>query len=395
MQYRTFGKLGFKVSALGFGTMRLPVKGNKVDEPEAVEMIRCAVDHGVNFIDTAHIYHGGDSELIVGRALKDGYRKNVKLATKMPVWKVETAADFDFFLNEQLDKLQVDYLDFYLLHSLNRSSWRKIYNLGVLKWFENTVADGRIRYPAFSFHDNLESFREIIDAYDWPMCLIQHNFIDLENQAGAKGLRYAAEKGTAVAVMEPLLGGNLAVPPASVKPVWEKAVRKRDAVEWAMMWLWNQPEVSVVLSGMSTMKQLLDNIGYADRSAVGSLSAAELALFDEARARYEELTAIPCTDCGYCMPCPQSVDIPGNISNYNNIIKFNQYEAARSKYKWWKHAYESGGFLKNDVRAVNCISCGQCEEKCPQTISISRWMPVIHKVLDQGKPFIKRLDYRG
>ena len=274
MQYRTFGKLDFKGSALGFGAMRLPVKENKVDEPEAIKMIRYAIDQGVNYVDTAYAYHDGDSELIVGKALKDGYREKVKLATKMPIWKVETAADFDRFLNEQLDKLQVEYLDFYLLHSLNKNSWRRIRDLGILEWFEKAVADGRIRYPAFSFHDDFEAFKEIIDAYDWPMCLIQHNFIDIENQAGTKGLRYAAGKGTAVVVMEPLLGGNLAVPPASIRPIWDKAKKRKNAVEWALSWLWNQPEVSVVLSGMSSMEQLKENISYADRSAICVLTPA-------------------------------------------------------------------------------------------------------------------------
>jgi len=392
MQYRTFGKLDFKGSALGFGAMRLPVLEHQVDEPEAIKMIRYAIDQGVNYIDTAYAYHDGDSELIVGKALKDGYREKVKLATKMPVWKVETTADFDRYLNEQLNKLQVEYLDFYLLHSLNKSNWRKIRDLGILEWFNNAVADGRIRYPAFSFHDDLETFKEIIDAYHWPMCLMQYNYIDIENQAGTAGLRYAAEKGTAVVVMEPLLGGNLAVPPASIKPIWDKAAIKRTAVEWALMWLWDQPEIVMVLSGMSNMEQLQENISYADRAAIGILTPAELSLFEAARTRYEELTAIPCTDCGYCMPCPQNVDIPENISNYNSIIKFEQFMAARGKYKWWKHVYDTKGFLTHDIRAASCISCGECEEKCPQEIQISRWMPIIHEVLDQKKPFVKKLD---
>jgi uncharacterized protein len=392
MQYRKLGRIDFEVSALGFGAMRLPIKDHKVDEPEAIKMIRYAIDHGVNYIDTAYAYHDGDSELIVGKALKNGYREKVKLATKMPVWKVETAADFDRFLNEQLNKLQVDYLDFYLLHSLGKDNWARIRDLGILNWYEKTVADGRIRYPAFSFHDEFDAFKEIIDAYPWPMCLIQHNYMDIENQAGTKGLRYAAEKGTAVAIMEPLLGGNLAVAPASIQSIWDIAENKRTPVEWALQWLWNQPEVSVVLSGMSTMDQVKENIGYADRSKIGILNPAELAIIDKVRIRYQELTTIPCTDCGYCMPCPQNVDIPQNIANYNNGIMFDQYDAVRGRYKWWKHVYDSNGFLKHDIRAVNCTSCGECEEKCPQGIPISRWMPVIHEVFEQKKPFVKKLE---
>lgn len=390
MQYRKFGRLNFQVSALGFGAMRLPTVEEKINESEAIKMIRYAVDHGVNYIDTAYPYHEGASEGLVGRALSEGYREKVKLATKLPGWKVESAGDFDRFLNEQLERLDVKTVDFYLLHSLNKESWPKLRDLGVLKWLERAVNDGRIRYPGFSFHDNCDTFKEIVDAFDWPMCLIQYNYMDVENQAGIEGLRYAAGKGIAVAVMEPLLGGNLVAPPAAVQAIWDRAPINRTPVEWALQWLWNQPEVSTVLSGMSAMEQVRENIGYAAASGAGILTPAELDLVDEVRTAYTSLSAIPCSDCRYCMPCPHNVNIPHNLTNYNDGIKYDKHEASRKHYRWLEKAYKKGNLAK-DIRAAQCVSCGECEPKCPQKIPISNWMPVIHEVLSGKKPFVTQL----
>lgn len=391
MQYRPFGKLDFQVSALGFGAMRLPMKDGKIEETEATQMLRYAIDHGVNYVDTAYPYHDGASEGFVGRALKDGYREKVKVATKLPSWLVKTADDFDKYLNEQLERLQLPYVDFYLLHALNKENWPKLRELGVLEWAEKAIADGRFRHLAFSFHDDHEAFKEIVDAYDWSMCQIQYNYMDVENQAGTEGLKYAAAKGIAVVVMEPLLGGKLVNPPEPIQAIWDKAAQKRNPTDWALQWIWNHPEVSTVLSGVSTMDQTQENVSYAAASRVGLLTQDELALFDQVRAKYKELIAIPCTGCRYCMPCPQGVDIPGNIATYNDGITFDKPDSSRGQYGWWKYAYEVQKLFDEDIRAEKCVQCGACETHCPQQIPITRWMETIHGVLGEGKPYVKSL----
>jgi uncharacterized protein len=264
MQYRKFGNLGFEVSALGFGAMRLPEKHDAIDEAHATGMLRYAVDHGVNYVDTAYPYHAGKSEEFVGRALRDGYREKVKLATKLPSWLVKEAGDFDKFLNIQLARLGLDYVDFYLLHALNKSNWAALRDLGVLDWAEKAIRSGRFRHLAFSFHDDLETFKKIIDEYDWPMCQIQYNYVDVENGAGTAGLRYAASKGIAVVVMEPLLGGRLIAPPPPVQAIWDAASVRRSAAGWGLHWLWNQGEVATVLSGVSNQAQTEENVALAE-----------------------------------------------------------------------------------------------------------------------------------
>lgn len=390
MQYRKFGKLDFQVSALGFGAMRLPTKEGKIDEPEATRMLRYAIDKGVNYVDTAYNYHGGTSEGFVGRALKEGYRDKVKVATKLPCWEVQDASDFDKYLDKQLKRLEMDYIDFYLLHSLNKKSWHKVRDFGVLEWAEKAIANGKFKHLAFSFHDSVDVFKEIIDEYNWPMCQIQYNFMDIENQAGIEGLRYAAEKGIAVVIMEPLLGGNLVEPPLPIQSIWDQAPHRRSPVDWSLQWLWNQAEVTTVLSGMSTMKHVEENIAYAAVSGVGTLTSDELSVFDKVRAKYGELGVIPCTGCRYCMPCPQGVDIPRNFANYNDGIRYNKQESARGEYGWWKQAYEER-INTHDIRAVQCAACGECEANCPQQIPVSKWMPAIHSVLGEGKPFVTKL----
>jgi predicted aldo/keto reductase-like oxidoreductase len=385
MRYRKFGKLDWEVSALGFGCMRFPIKGEEhsnIDEPEATRMLHYAINHGVNYLDTAYPYHGGNSELVVGRALRGGYREKVKLATKLPCWKVEVWEDFDRFLNEQIEKLQTDRIDFYLLHSLNEKSWPKMRDLGVLKWAEGAIADGRIGHLGFSFHDKYEVFQEIIDAYDgWTFCQIQYNYMDIENQAGTKGLQYAASRGLAVVIMEPILGGRLVNPPQPIQNLWNTSAKKRTPADWALQWLWNQPEVSVVLSGMSTMEHVKENVASADVSAVNTLTAEERALIERVREKYVELCPIPCTKCEYCMPCPNGVDIPHNFDTYNQGIMYDKPDYARRAYTW----------IPEDARASACIQCRECEELCPQSILISEWMPCVHEVLGEGQPYVCEL----
>lgn len=386
MQYRKFGTLDFNVSALGFGAMRLPTKkaGDKrvVDEDEARKMLYYAIDNGVNYIDTAYPYHDGQSEVFVGKALKDGYRDKVKVATKLPSWLVKETSDFDKLFNEQLERLQTEYVDFYLLHTLNADLWPKIRDLGVIEWAENQIRQGRIGHLGFSFHDKQPVFLEIVDAYDWTFCQIQYNYMDIEEQAGTAGMKHAASKGIAVVVMEPILGGRLVDPPQRIQALWEKAEIKRTPADWALQWLWNQPEISTVLSGMSTMQHTEENVASAKTSKVGLLTDVELALVDQVREQYKALSAIPCTACEYCLPCPSGVNIPRNFGTYNMGLMYDKPEDAREGYNRW---------MPEDQRAANCVQCGECDPKCPQQIPISHWMPVVHDVLGNGQPYRKSL----
>ncbi len=377
MQYRSFGRLNWKPSALGFGAMRLPLRGqnpSEIDEEEATRMIRYAIDHGVNYVDTAYPYHDGASEALVGRALKDGYRERVHLATKLPCWMVKSVEDMDRYLNEQLERLQVTSLDFYLLHSLQKDHWHRMHELGVLQWAERAMANGYFRYLGFSFHDGFEVFREIVDAYDWAFCQIQYNYMDEENQAGLKGLHYAAARGLAVVVMEPIRGGQLAAAPAPVAALWDTASRKRAPAEWALQWIWNHPEVSVVLSGMSTMDQVVQNIASAERSGIGTLPADELQLVAQVRNAYRALCPIPCTACGYCQPCPNDVYIPALFETYNEGVMYESLENARQTYNWF-----------NKGQRTNCLECGECEKKCPQGIPIMTWLKTVGQALGETK----------
>jgi len=375
MQYRRFGKLDWEVSVLGFGAMRLPLvdkETGKVDEPEAKRMMRYAVDHGVNYIDTAYPYHEGQSEVIVGNTLKDGYREKVKVATKLPVWLVEDEAGFDRHLNEQLERLQIEKIDFYLLHGLNSLSWPKVRDMGVIRWAEGAMADGRFDYLSFSFHDNFETFKQIVDDYDnWAMAQVQYNYMDVDYQAGRRGVEYAANKGLAVVVMEPLRGGWLAKAPGPVAEVWESATQKRSAVEWALLWVWNQPEVSLALSGMSTMEQVVENVAIADRARPGILTAEELTLVDRTREAYKGLAPIPCTNCRYCMPCSSGVEISSIFQMYNEAMMYENPRAARLAY----------GELKEEQRADQCTECGECMDACPQEMDIPEWLKKAHMFL--------------
>jgi predicted aldo/keto reductase-like oxidoreductase len=353
-------------------------------------MLHYAIDHGVNYVDTAIHYHGSNSERFLGRALKGGYREKVKLATKLFPLYVERREDFDRLLNEQLQKLQTDRVDFYLLHGINHKWWPKIRDLDVLDWAERAITDGRVGHLGFSFHDEYEVFEEIVDAYDkWTMCQIYHNYMDIENQAGINGLKYAASKGLAVVIMGPLLGGRLANPPQPVQGLWDAAPTKRTPADWGLQWLWNQPEISVVLSGMSTMRQVEENVASADASGVGTLAEEALAVVDQVREKYREFCAIPCTACGYCIPCPNDVDIPYNFKLFNDGLMYEGEtpDRARGWYRWMKEGFKDDYHQRG--QAAECIQCLECEEKCPQGIPISAWLSVVHQVLGEGKPYDK------
>jgi uncharacterized protein len=375
MQYRKFGRLDWQASVLGFGAMRLPTIGNEpgnIDEHEATRMIRYALDRGVNYIDTAYPYHAGRSELLVGKILKEGYRHRVKVATKMPVWLVESYEDFDRYLDEQLERLQLEKVDFYLLHGLSSKRWPIIRDLGVIRWAEGSMARGRFDHLAFSFHDSLETFQQIVDSYDnWAFAQVQYNYMDVDYQAGRRGVEYAAGKGLAVVVMEPVRGGRLAKAPAPVAEVWESAPHKRSPAEWALLWVWDQPEVSLVLSGMSTMEQVVENVGLADRARPGTLTPEEMEAIDQAREAYKGLAPIPCTTCGYCMPCASGVEIPGILKMFNDAIMYSNPQSARFGYRT----------LKEEQRADKCTKCGECREACPQGVDIPDWLEKAHALL--------------
>jgi len=384
MKYREFGDTDWKVSALGFGAMRLPTTdgkpfSGKLDVAESTRMIKYAIDHGVNYIDTAYPYHEGRSEVLLGRILKGTYRENVRLATKSPVWLIKKGKDFDRYLNEQLKRLKMDYVDFYLFHALNKKNWKDIVlKHGLLGRAEDAVRDGRIRQLGFSFHDDYSAFKEIVDGFDgWDLCQIQYNYMDTENQAGTKGLKYAASKGLAVVVMEPLLGGRLANPPKPIQTILKNHSERTSPADLALQWIWVQPEVSVVLSGMSTMGQLKGNLRSANSSQVESLPKDRSRLIARIKKAYRALVPIPCTKCGYCMPCPNGVNIPRNFEEYVDGFVHNDFRTARMEYT---------RFLKKKERAGACIGCKRCEAKCPQKISISELMPKVHRVLGENKP---------
>jgi predicted aldo/keto reductase-like oxidoreductase len=365
MKCRRFGKLNWKVSALGFGAMRLPTIGGdaaKINEPEAMRMLRYAIDHGVNYLDTAYSYHGGNSEAFVGKVLQEGYREKVKLATKMPTWLVNSQQDMDKYLNEQLARLKTN-IDFYLLHGLTKERWQKLKELNVATWAEKKKDEGKFSHFGFSFHDTYDVFRDIIDSYDgWTLCQILYNYVDAGRQAGTEGLKYAASKGLAVVVMEPVAGGRLAItPPLQVQSLWKKAKIQRTPAELALLWVWNHPEVSVVLSGMSTMRQVTENVKTANCSVPPTLSQEELRSIDKLAQKYKKLGFIGCTGCRYCMPCDQGVSIPEIIAFVNEFSIKDGSEEVKTKYN--KH-------VKAESQAGKCIRCGKCEERCPQQLPI-------------------------
>ncbi len=381
MQYRPFGTTGFQVSVLGFGAMRLPLRGpgaGDIDLPQAVRMLRTAIDAGVNYVDTAFGYHDGRSEAVVGQALRDGYRRRTKLATKLPSWRVKSAADFDTFLGQQLDRLQTEDIDFYLLHNLNAADWPRVKNLGILERAGRALRDGRIGALGFSFHDQLPLFKAIVDAYRWDLCQIQYNFMDIAYQAGREGLEYAAGRGIPVVVMEPIRGGQLAQePPPAVAEVWARSAIRTTPADRALQWLWDQPTVTTVLSGMSSLEQVEQNLASAARSRPGSLPETERVLYLYAKAAYEGLKPIPCTQCKYCLPCPNGVDVPRNFELYNDTVIYGHADKTRRTYRM---------FFPAEHHADKCERCGECEPKCPQHIPIMEWLPKVEARLgDHGR----------
>ncbi|MEN8209241.1 MAG: aldo/keto reductase [Candidatus Fermentibacteria bacterium] len=380
MKYRQFGRLNWEVSALGFGIMRLPLSRKDspaILEQEASSMLRSAIDNGVNYLDTAWNYHDGESESFLGRALKGGYREKVRIATKLPTWKIENRDDFDRYFDEQMKRLQTDCIDFYLLHALQRDWWDNIRNLGYFDWAEKKLADGTIKHLGFSFHDTPSLFKRIVDEYDsWTMTLLMYNYMDTEFQAGTEGVKYAADNGLAVVAMEPLRGGLLAKePPPSVRRIFKESSIQRTPADWSLQWLWDKPEIASVISGMSTMEQLQQNITSACDSSIGSMTEYEEEILIKVRGEYRKKAPIPCTDCRYCMPCPEDVAIPSIFSYFNLSEMYEAPDTARTYYN----------FLGEQKWASECTECGKCMKNCPQHIDIITSLKKAHELLSPAQ----------
>jgi len=396
--YRTMPKNGDKLSALGFGCMRLPMQDGKVDEARAIAQIRSAIDGGVNYMDTAWPYHHGESEIVLGKALRDGYREKVKVATKLPSWLVQDRADMDRYLNAQLERLGVSCIDYYLVHALDGPLWDTVHGLGVLEFLDAAKADGRIANAGFSFHGLAEDFRRIIDAYPWVFCQIQYNYLDETYQAGTEGLRYAAGKDIGVIIMEPLRGGNLGLvtAPPAVQAIWDESPVRRTPVEWALRWIWNHPEVTVVLSGMNEEAHIAENLAIAGSARAGTMTPQELELVARASDKYRELMKVRCTGCGYCMPCPMGVSIPMCFETYNKMHMFGNIAEGKFLYAL-RMSGEIGG--EGPGYASQCVSCGQCMENCPQHIAIPDVLaelaaelegPDFAQLQEAGRQFLRR-----
>ena len=398
MKYRKMGSLDWEVSALGFGAMRLPTNQlMQVNEEESIKMIRYAIDNGVNYVDTAYPYHNGVSEVIVGKALKDGYREKIHLATKSPLWMIKKAEDFKTYLNEQIERLQTN-PDIYLFHGLNKSRLEKIKNLNLIEKIEEVKAKGLIKHIGFSFHDNFETFKEIIDYYKWDCCQIQYNYLDIEYQAGTKGVEYAGSKGIALIIMEPIRGGKLAIPDRvldrkpEIKEVLDKSEVKRSMPDWALQFVWNHPEVSVVLSGMSDMQQVVENVKSAENSGINILTEEELKTISELREAYSKYIIIPCTSCGYCLPCPNGVSIPQVLRLVNDLYYWGDRGKPRLAFFYGRMAKTEEDMEKRkadgeevDGAAALCIQCGECLDKCPQQIDIPDFMEKANEIFEQQK----------
>lgn len=370
MKYRVFPKINVKSSVLGFGCMRLPVQDTEnhpIDRPEAIAMIRHAIDNGVTYVDTAYFYHSEESEVVVGLALQDGYREKVNLATKLPLGKVETYDDMEKLLDTQLSRLQTDHVDFYLLHACNASSFARVKALGALDFLDDMKKKGKIINAGFSFHDDAAAFREIIDSYDWDFAQVQMNVLDEFNQATMDGVRYAASKNIGLVVMEPLRGGALTVRmPEEIKEIYKKTSYNRTEAEWAFRWVYDKSEFITILSGMSTREQLDENLQIFDKAEANCLKEDEIETLTSIRKAYEARIRVGCTGCEYCVEgCPAEIKIPEIFRPYDNAAMFDTLPSYYERYR-------------KEIVENKCLKCGACEAVCPQHIEIRKWLDVIN-----------------
>lgn len=369
MKYRLFKKTGENISLLGFGTMRLPViNGNssKINEEESIRMIRSAIDRGINYVDTAYMYHDGHSEVVVGKALKDGYREKVLLADKIPVWMAKTEEDVEKIFNEQLKRLDVDYIDMYLIHNITAPIWKRALKFHTLDFLEKKKAEGKIKHIGFSFHDEFDVFQEVVQAYPWDFCQIQLNYMDANFQAGVKGLKLAGSLKIPVIIMEPLKGGKLTdVLPKSIEVFWAQAPVKRTPAEWALRWVADFPEVLTILSGMTAMEQVDENIRILNEANPNTLTDIEHKIIESVADEYNKLIRYSCTACKYCLPCPVKIDIPSVIGYYNDWFLFEGNKKVNRDFNTW---------ISPKARPSVCESCKACEAHCPQQLPISEIM---------------------
>ena len=375
MHYRE-DKYGNKLSILGFGCMRFQRKMGSIDYEKAEKQIMLAIGGGVNYFDTAYIYPG--SEALLGEVLeKNNVRKDVYIATKVPHYLVKTRKDLDKIFDEELRRLRTDHVDYYLMHMLTDiKSWERMKALGVLEWLEEKKQSGAIRQVGFSYHGNSQMFCDLVDAYDWDFCQIQYNYMDEHTQAGRKGLNHAHAKGLPVIIMEPLRGGKLVnLLPDSAKKIMADYSKKYTPAQWAFRWLWDQKEVTVVLSGMNTEEMVADNLQTASGVQIGELTDSDQAMLQQVVQAINAKMKVGCTGCGYCMPCPKGVDIPGTFAAYNRVY-------SESKFHGIKEYFMCTAFRKNVTGASNCVGCGKCEQHCPQGLPIRQHLRDAKKELE-------------
>ena len=376
MNYRIFKAADMEVSLLGFGAMRLPMADDgsgRIDEAETTRMIRYAIDNGVNYVDTAYVYHGMQSEAAVGKALADGYREKVLIATKMPFWIMKDPKEMAPVFEKQLENLGVDCIDMYLVHGIDYSRWGTVKDWRIWDFLEERRAQGKIRFIGFSSHcDTPEEFKEILDAYPWDFCQLQINYMDKDVQAGQEGYEYAVSKGVPVVVMEPLKGGKLTdVIPPPIQEYWAALGSGRTPAEWGLRWVANLPGVLTILSGMSAMEQVEENVRVLSDADVSGLSGEELAVLDKVAEEYNRLIVYPCTACRYCLPCTEGISIPEIMDQRNSCDLYGNTEKLRYEYRMFV-----------EPKASACVECGKCEEKCPQHLGIIRAMKETTELLE-------------
>lgn len=393
MKYRKFGSTGIDVSALSYGTMRLPTRRNsmlsRIIKDKAIKIIRSAIDQGINYFDTGYLYNFGASEKILGQALQDGYREKVIIADKLFLPIIKKPEDFDKQIIKQLKRLQTDYIDVYHFHGLNRKRFEIVKNLNLFDKMVEAKEKGLIKYIGFSFHDTLAVFREIMDSFDWDVCQIIYNYMDTGMQATTEGLKYAYEKGVATVIMGPLKGGLLADPPAEAIEIMKQAKVQRTPVDWALQFLWNLPEVSTILSGMPSQHMVDENCSYADKSSVNSFSEDDMKIINQLAEIYRKKILVPCTTCQYCMPCPYGVNIPDNfglLNYFSHEQEGSRRWMVRRRYRKLLVSKTSQLDLeKPNGNATFCTECNECIEKCPQEIMIPTELKKVHKILKEKK----------
>ncbi len=378
MQYRTLVKGAPEVSALGFGCLRFITKNGKIDETLADRQMLYAYEQGVNYFDTAYIYSAGQNEIVLGNFIKrHNLRDKVYIADKLPLYLVLKPSHIEKYFETQLQRLQTDYIDYYLLHMLDSlEAWKRLKNLGILQFIAEKKRKGQIKHIGFSFHGRSEEFSKILDDYAWDFCQIQFNYLDENHQAGLAGLNYAHKLGVGVCIMEPLRGGNLAAKaPTKVIDEFKKYPEKRSAAHWALRWVLNHEQVGTVLSGMNDMAHIKENVMVANSSPVNCMDEEELSMIDNVKQIYKQLTKVPCTGCNYCMPCPFGVDIPATFTDYNSKYFFENYVT-------WQYMYRAAGGT-NGVKAGgnSCTNCKKCMKHCPQHIEIPKKLKDAHKEL--------------